>query len=138
MGLLIDSTVFIHAERARQAPIELLGDLHDRFGDQELALSVMTAGELIHGCWHASDERRRSRREEFVESILAAVPATPLSLPIMRVFGRLDAEQSAKGRRLPTSDLLIAGTAFSREDEIVTGNIRHFDRIPRLVVHRYP
>jgi predicted nucleic acid-binding protein len=115
MGLLIDSTALIHADRARQTPAALIAGLLGRFGDAELAISAMSAGELFHGCWRADSSQRRARREEFVEAVLAA-----------------------RGKRLPTSDLLIASTALARDDEIVTGNPRHFDRIPRLVVHRYP
>ena len=81
--------------------------------------------------------RRRAAREEFVEAILAAVPAVPITVPIMRIFGRLDADLVSKGRRLPTSDLLIASTVLSRDDRIVTGNLRHFRRIPGLAVREY-
>jgi len=135
LGLLIDSTVFIHAERNRQSPEGLLEDIVARFGDVELSLSVMSAGELLHGCWRADTPARRARREEFVEAILAAVPAIPITLPVMRIFGQVDARLSLKGERLPTSDLLIACTALSRGDEIATGNLRHYDRVPSLVVH---
>ena len=135
MGLLIDSTLFIHAERTGHTPEQLVADLAHRFGEVELALSVMSAGELFHGCWRADTPSRRARREEFVEAILAAVPVVPLTLPIMRVFGEIDAQSTKHGQRLPTSDLLIACTALSRGDEIVTGNMRHFDRVPGLVVH---
>ena len=135
MGLLIDSTLFIHAERAGHTPVQLVADLASRFGEVELALSVMSAGELFHGCWRADTPARRARREEFVETILAAIPVVPLTLPIMRVFGEIDAQLTTHGQRLPTSDLLIACTALSRGDEIVTGNMRHFDGVPGLVVH---
>jgi tRNA(fMet)-specific endonuclease VapC len=134
---LIDSTVFIRAERERQTPTELISGLLDRFGDQDLALSVMSAGELFHGCRRADTSRRRARREEFVEAVVAAIPSIPVTLPVMRIFGRLDADLSADGARLPTSDLLIASTALSRDDEIVTGNPRHFKRVRGLVVHEY-
>lgn len=134
MGLLIDSTVFIHAERNRQSPEELVRDILARFGDVELALSVMSAGELLHGCWRADTPARRARRGEFVEAVLAAIPAITITLPVMRVFGEVDARLTATGERLPTSDLLIACTALSRGDEIVTGNRRHYDRVPGLVV----
>lgn len=135
MGLLIDSTVLIQAERRRRTLEQLIRDMMDRFGDVELALSVMSAGELFHGCWRADSPARRARREEFVESLLAVIPAVPISLGVMRVFGRIDAELQSGGERLPTSDLLIGCTALSRGDEIATGNVRHFDRIPGLVVH---
>jgi tRNA(fMet)-specific endonuclease VapC len=135
LGLLIDSTVFIHAERNRQSPEDLVQDIVARLGDVELALSVMSAGELLHGCWRADTPARRARREEFVEAVLAAIPAVAITLPVMRVFGEVDARLTANGERLPTSDLLIACTALSRGDEIVTGNRRHYDRVPGLVVH---
>lgn len=137
MGLLIDSTVFIYAERNSRTPEQLVADLAERFGDVELAISVMTAGELFHGCWRADSVSTRAQREEFVEAILAAIPAVPITLPIMRVHGQIDAWLSAAGQRLPTSDLLIACSALARNDEIVTGNVRHFDRIEGLVIHSF-
>ncbi len=136
MGLLIDSTAFIHAERNRQTPADLLLELMERWGDLELGVSVMSAGELFHGCWRAVTPARRARREEFVEAVLAVIPVVPITLMVARVFGELDARLSAAGRRIATSDLLIASTALSRGDGIVTGNMRHFDRIPGLPVHR--
>ena len=100
-------------------------------------MSVMYAGELFHGCWRASEPRRRAQREEFVESVLAAVPVVPITLPIMRIFGEVDARLRSKGHTLPTSDLLIACTALSRGDDLVTGNPRHFHRVPGLKVHEH-
>lgn len=134
MGLLIDSTALIHAERQRQSPARFIADVLDRWGDIELSVSVMSAGELLHGCWRAETPARRARRVEYVEAILAAVPVVPITLAIARVFGQLDAQLSAAGLRIPTSDLLIASTALLRGDEIVTGNVRHFDRVPGLTV----
>ncbi len=135
MGLLIDSTAFIYAERRRQTPEQLVRDLIDRFGDIELAISVMSAGELFHGCWRADTAARRAQREEFVEAVLSAIPTVPISLAVMRVFGEIDARLSAAGERIATSDLLIACTALSRGDHVATSNARHFDRVPGLVVH---
>ena len=135
MGLLIDSTLLIHAEQSGHTAVQLVADVAHRFGDVELALSVMSAGELFHGCWRANTPSRRARREEFVEALLAAIPIVPLTLPIMRVYGEIDAQLTTRGQRLPTSDLLIACTALSRGDAIVTGNLRHFDSVPGLTVH---
>lgn len=136
MGLLIDSTVLMYAERGRQTPADLIAVLIERWGDVELGVSVMSAGELFHGCWRAATAARRATREEFVEAILGAIPVIPITLAIARIFGEIDARLSAAGRRIPTSDLLIAATALSRGDEIITGNMRHFDRVPGLAVHR--
>lgn len=136
MGLLIDSTLLIRAEKERLTPASLMAEILDRWGDVELAISAMSAGELLHGCWRADTPARRARREEFVEAVLAAVPVVAITLTIMRVFAEVDARLRAAGSRLPTSDLLIAATALARGDDVVTGNVRHFDRVPGLTVHR--
>jgi predicted nucleic acid-binding protein len=138
VGLLIDSTAFIHAERQRQTPADFVAEVLERWGDAELAVSVMSAAELFHGCWRANTAARRANREEFVDTILAAIPVVPITVAIARVFGEIDARLSAAGQRIATSDLLIASTALSRGDRIVTGNMRHFDRVPGLRVHRLP
>ncbi len=93
-----------------------------------------SAGELLHGCWRAESPQRRARREEFVESLLAAVPVVAITLPVMRIFAEVDASLRKEGTRLPTSDLLIASTALFRGDEIVTGNARSFRSVPALTV----
>lgn len=135
MGLLIDSTVLIRAERDQRTPAQVIAGLLEQWGDVELAVSVMSAGELFHGCWRADTPARRARREEFVEGLLAVLPVVPITLPTMRIFGQIDARLSARGERLPTSDLLIACSALARGDRIVTGDPRHFCRVPGLRVH---
>lgn len=134
MGILIDSTLLIRAERDRLTPAQLIAEIIDRRGDTELAISAMSAGELLHGCWRADTPARRARREEFVEAVLSALPVADINLPIVRVFAEIDARLRADGTRLPTSDLLIASTALSRGDEVMTGNVRHFRQIPGLTV----
>ena len=127
-----------HTGRAdRRTPEQLIADMLDSWGDVELAISVMRAGELLHACWRADSPSRRGRREEFVDAILAAVPVVPITLPIMRIFAEIDAGLSSRGERLPVSDLLIACTALSRNDEVVTGNRRHFDHVPGLTVFEF-
>ncbi len=138
MGLLIDSTLLVRAERNQLTPAQLVSEVLGRWGDVELAISVMSAGELLHGCRRADSATRRARREEFVESILAAVPVVGITLPIIRVFAEIDARLRAAGSKLPTSDLLIAATALARGDDVVTDNARHFDEVPGLTVHREP
>lgn len=135
MGLLIDSTYLIRAERNRLTPAELFAEIQDRWRNVDVAISVMSAGELLHGFWRADTPARRSRRGEFVEGVLAELPVVAITLPIIRVFAEIDARLQAAGNKLPTSDLLIASTALSRGDEVVTGNARHFGKIPSLTVH---
>lgn len=72
------------------------------------------------------EQQRRAR--ELVHDLVAASgrPATPAVTSSV---------SPGCGTRRPTSDLLIASTALSRRDELVTGNVRHFRSILRLIVH---
>ncbi len=135
MGLLLDSTALSRAERHRLTPEQTVQEIIERWGDVELAISAMSAGELFHGCWRAETPARRARREEFVEALLAAIPVIPVSLTVMRIFGAIDAQTAAAGVRLPRSDLIIACTVLSRGDAVLTGNARHFARVEGLTVH---
>jgi hypothetical protein len=48
VGLLIDSTVFVAAERRQETASDVVARILRDYGDVDLALSVMSAGELIH------------------------------------------------------------------------------------------
>ncbi len=134
MGLIVDSTAWIAGERARSTVPEVLKDIHEGVGDQEVAISVMSAAELVHGIWRAAAPRIRVRREEFVEEIFARVPLRPVSLRIARIAGEVDAMTRSRGVVVPTTDLFIGATALEIGFSVVTHNLRHFQQIPGLQV----
>jgi predicted nucleic acid-binding protein len=107
VGLLIDSTVFVTAERRAETAEAVVAGLLEAYGDVDLALSVMSAGELVHGCWRADPAARRARRAEVVEAILAAIPVVPLTLAIARLCGELDARSLDTCRGAPIESAAI-------------------------------
>lgn len=135
MGLMLDSSVMIAAERLGDTPEALFTAIGNKFGNPEITISVIAAAELLHGCWRAKQAARRARREQFVEEILASVLIVPVDLQVARTFAELDADFASKGTPLEMDDLLIASSALVRGDEMLTGNAQHFIRIPGLVVH---
>jgi predicted nucleic acid-binding protein len=66
------------------------------------------------------------------EHILPAVTVLPYDGAVARVFGELAADLETGGRKLSGADLQIAATAIHFDLELVTGNYRHFERVPRL------
>ena len=116
---------------------ELLRSLERRFGDQEIVLSVMSAGELVHGIWRASGPRIRTRREEFVEEVFARIPVRVSSLRTARIAGQIDAQNRMKGKAVPTADLYIGALAIELQFSVVTANLRHFKLIPGLKVFQF-
>lgn len=66
MGIVLDSTVLIAAERAGKNPHAVIEELAAALGDTEAALSVVTIIELAHGIERANTMGRRSTRERFI------------------------------------------------------------------------
>jgi predicted nucleic acid-binding protein len=96
--------------------------------------SAVCVGELFKGAFRASARDRHLKNIE--ERVLPAVTVLPFDIATARVFGEIRAELEEKGFLLPDADLQIAATAIHHGLELVTGNIRHFQRIPGLVLNR--
>lgn len=60
----------------------------------------------------------------------------PYDVATARVYGRLPAELEAAGQILADADLQIAATALHHNLELVTGNLRHFERVAELRLSR--
>jgi tRNA(fMet)-specific endonuclease VapC len=131
MGYLIDTSIFVAVERGELSA----ADLDSR--DEPVAISAITASELLHGVHRAGSARRRGQRSAFIEEILAAVPVLPVDLAVAREHARIWADLRDRGDVIGAHDLLIAATALAHELTIVTRNERHFTRVEGLAVVRW-
>jgi predicted nucleic acid-binding protein len=136
MGLILDSSVLITAERAGQNARQMLAAVASKAGNTEIAISVVTLIELAHGAARAGTPERKAKRQQFIQELLIALPIHPVSAPVALRTGQIDGENQAKGIRLPLSDLLIGVTALELGYSVATGNLRHFQMIPGLPVIR--
>jgi tRNA(fMet)-specific endonuclease VapC len=138
MGTLLDTTVFIDLERAvrRLAPSNAMSEVSARLenqlgADEEVGIAAITASELLRGVHRARPEHR-TRREAFVEAVLAAFPPLPFGLLAARVHARIWADLAVTGQDVGAHDRLVAATAIAAGWRVGTANIRHFDRIAGL------
>ena len=129
MGLLIDSSAIIAAERGKLDWEQLLA----AHAQEPSAISVITASELLHGV-HRANESTRAAREAFVERILSSLAVVPLDLQIARVHASLSAPIAAAGQPVGAHDLLIAASAIAMGYSVVTRDLRSFPRIQGLKV----
>jgi predicted nucleic acid-binding protein len=134
VGLILDSSVAIAAERRGDTVQAFLQRVIDTAGDQEAALSAVGVVELVHGIHRADTPERRARREAFVEELLSTVAIYPLTTDVARLAGKLDAQQQSRGIVIPFADLLIGATALSLEYSVLTINPRHFRNLPGLPI----
>lgn len=134
MGLVLDSTVFIAAERRGLSARQTLAEIATRYPGELFALSVVTVVELAHGAARANTPQRTVARQQYLDELIAASPVHPITTSIALRAGRLDGESTAKGMRIPISDLLIGTTALELGFTVATSNLRHFQMIPGLIV----
>jgi len=107
MGLILDSSVLIAAERQGQNARQMLSAIARRAGETEIALSVVTLIELAHGAARADTAQRKAKRQQFIQELLTALPIHPVTVPVALRVGQIDGENQAKGLRLPLADLLM-------------------------------
>jgi tRNA(fMet)-specific endonuclease VapC len=104
---------------------------HQLGADEEVGIAAITASELLHGVHRATPEHR-TRREAFVEAVLAAFPPLPFGLLAARAHARIWAELAVARQEVGAHDPLVAATAIAAGWRVGTANIRHFDRIAGL------
>lgn len=97
--------------------------------------STICVMELRHG------SRRREDHATFwariTHEILARVTILDFGVPEALVAGDVLAHLARRGELIGVEDLLIGATALAREYTVVTGNVRHFERIPNLRVENW-
>jgi tRNA(fMet)-specific endonuclease VapC len=132
MAALIDSSVLIAAERG-QLDLERLSSL---YAEEDVAISAVTASELLHGLYRARTASQRHRRQAFVEALLAQIPVIAFDLTVARVHASLWAELAKKGIAVGERDLMIGASAVAKSYAVATRDERSFPKIPGLKVDR--
>jgi len=82
MGLILDSSVLIAAERQGQNARQMLAAIARTAGETEIALSVVTLIELAHGVARADTAQRKQNRQQFIQELLSALPIHPVTVPV--------------------------------------------------------
>ena len=108
---LLDTSIFIAGETDRR-----LGELPD-----QVAVSVVTIGELQLGVLNAADDETRARRADTLALARTADPI-PISEAVMVAWARLVADCRSAGiqRAVKLTDALIAATAVEHGLPVVT------------------
>ena len=130
-GVLIDTSVLIAVERGE---LDLGATAADP--DEPVAMSSITAHELLRGLARLPPGVRRARSERWLETLLSTVPVIEYDLDAARVHAALWAEMSASGRTLGVHDQMIAATAISMGYDLATRDAA-FGAVPDLVIRRW-
>jgi predicted nucleic acid-binding protein len=119
-----DTSIFIARETGRPLDEAALPD--------ELAISVITLGELRAGVLAAGDVETRDRRLTTLSMALALEPL-PVDQSVAEAWARLRVDLRDIGKRMPVNGSWIAATAIAREVPVVTQDDDYIE-LPHLQI----
>lgn len=115
--------------------------LRGQYGIQQKVISVgfdacgiseITLAELYTGAFKSGIEK------DFGQAEFAATHFPIYAIgDILKTYARIRAALERSGSRLDSMDLLIAATALEYDLILVTGNVKHFSRIPGLQLENW-
>jgi predicted nucleic acid-binding protein len=125
---LVDSDICSKALRGRH---ESLTNVLNTMRQDGLAISVVTYGEVTEGVLFS---RNRAVDQQLWRDFLAGFDIIDVTMEIAEVWADVRGSLRKQGNIVPDNDLLIASTALRFGMTVVTGNERHFGRVPGLDV----
>jgi tRNA(fMet)-specific endonuclease VapC len=128
---LLDTDTF--SAIARGAPTAVMTRLASMPTD-DLALSVISLGEIAAGLAKRKPGAKQLRRIELLQSAFTPLPLTPAVVP---VYASVRSHLEAKGSPIGPNDTWIAAHALEQGLTLVTNNVREFRRVPGLRVENW-
>lgn len=132
MAYLFDTDAI--SELLRSRPLRVYVEWLRTIPREEQFTSAVVIGELYKGAYRSQARHRHLNNIE--RRILPAVTVLPYDVATAQVFGQIRAQLEEAGTILADADIQIAATAIYYDLELVSGNLRHFSRIPALNLNR--
>ena len=126
-------TDVLSAVLRREPPLHLVRRLA-RVSPDEQFTTAINLGELLYGASRRGSPDLASRVRALV---LSAAVVLPFDSAAAEVYGPLRARLEREGKRLDEPDLRIASIALAHGLTLITGNVRHFARVPDLRVDNW-
>jgi tRNA(fMet)-specific endonuclease VapC len=99
----------------------------------EVGISAITLAELRFGADRKGSRRLHTLIDVFARSVEVALFDDHAAAE----FGRIGSLLADRGTPIGEMDVLIAAHAVSLQRTLVTNNVRHFSRVPRLAVENW-
>ncbi|MGA2750090.1 MAG: PIN domain-containing protein [Verrucomicrobiota bacterium] len=129
MAIILDADVIIRGEKGT---FDLQRWVASR-PDEEFEVAAITVAELWHGVERAAGARR-AERQQYLQTVFAALPVIPYTEQTAYEHARLWAEHESSGKMIGYYDLIVAATALERGSKVATFNQRHFAQVKGLTV----
>ena len=99
--------------------------------------SAISWAEVCYGIARLPAEAGRALCRRYEEAVLPYVRVLDFTSECAETYGQARAELMRQGRPLADADLMIASIALRHYLTLITGNTRHFARVPGLRVENW-
>lgn len=130
---LFDTDIITNIFKKQPSPV-LLARLADTPRNLQ-HISTITVSEIVYGA--CKSERTAHHLHNLQEILLPAVNLLAFDSKAAFVCGQIRASLEKAGNSLALADLEIAAIALANRLVLVTGNTRHFARVPGLAVENW-
>lgn len=123
---LIDTDVAVdHIRGSRYLPSEII--------KKGAAISIISIAELLYGAYKSANPKKNLRNLD--ELLGLGVEVKNLNIEIVDVYAQLKVDLERAGERIDEFDLLIGACAKVNALNLVTRNIKHFERIKGIKIY---
>ena len=137
MKYLADTSFLIDLINNKSRAVKLASIL-DNTGEV-VGLSVISVEEYLRGIFYLYRGREKTLKEKLSKAKrdLSAFEILPLTFEIAEKAAEIEAYLMKNGIIIGYADILIAATAKANDLILITNNVRHFKRIPKLKIQSY-
>ena len=125
----------IYTNVMRKIPSENLLNRLKKLPRRDQFTTTITIAEVYYGLMKASN--RASLLKLFESVLLPRASILPFDFAAAKKYGEIRSLLEKQGTPLAHADLQIASIALSMNMTLITGNLKHFQRVPQLAVENW-
>jgi tRNA(fMet)-specific endonuclease VapC len=127
---LLDTNIVIYTMKNRPQQVKRrFQQHHGRMG-----ISTVTLGELVFGAEHSQQVERNLAD---IEALAARLEVLPFDNKAAYHFGQIRATLYRIGQPIGPYDMMIAGHARASGLNLITNNVKEFERVPGLLLENW-
>jgi tRNA(fMet)-specific endonuclease VapC len=127
--ILLDTDICIELLKGNKRIVQRRSQYEDPVG-----VSFMTVAELYYG---AEKSPNPVKNHTTIEALLLTVDIVQPDIPILKRFGLVKSELQRMGMVIPDADVFIASTAMEFGLKLIAGILKHFKKIPGLLMENW-
>ena len=124
---LLDTNMVIYTMKNRPQQVKS----HFQRHHDRMAISAVTLGELVFGAEHSQQVERNLAD---IEAMAARLEVLPFDNKAAYHFGQIRATLYRIGQPIGPYDMMIAGHARASGLNLITNNVKEFERVPGLLL----